>query len=48
MSLLNPQTVVTEQRLADFYAAIYNYLGSTNYKAKNAGKTYNAFKVVLD
>ena len=28
MSLLNPQTVVTEQRLADFYAAIYNYLGS--------------------
>ena len=29
MSLTNPKTVVTEQRLADFYTAIKPYLGAT-------------------
>ena len=29
MSLTNPKKVVTEERLADFYSAIYQYLGAT-------------------
>lgn len=32
----------------DNLIAVYNYLGTTTYKVKNAGKTYNVFKVIFD